>query len=159
MYHKTIRRRGILQHGGKIADALYFPNQVLPVRADLFSRVAWQLRTRARVQVYAWMPVLAFRLPAGHPLAARTVTALATTTFADVTGLLAASALAVIGLFVIPLRRAQAKSAMRAKIEAMRQQLVGTLTTQFDRRGGRRVARGRASLATPLFTRPSSLRR
>jgi biofilm PGA synthesis lipoprotein PgaB len=41
-------------------DALYFPNRHLPVRADLFNRVAWQLRTRAGVQVYAWMPVLAF---------------------------------------------------------------------------------------------------
>jgi biofilm PGA synthesis lipoprotein PgaB len=65
--------------GDGVADALYFPNRVLPMRADLFNRVAWQLRTRARVQVYAWMPVLAFRLPAGHPLAARTVAALATT--------------------------------------------------------------------------------
>ncbi len=45
------------------ADALYFPNRHMPVRADLFSRVAWQLRTRAGVQVYAWMPVLAFDLP------------------------------------------------------------------------------------------------
>ena len=75
------------------------------------------------------------------------VTALATTTFADVTGLLAASALAVIGLFVIPLRRAQAKSAMRAKIEAMRQQLVGTLTTQFDREVERSVTRVRDAVA------------
>lgn len=41
------------------ADAMYFPNRSLPVRADLFNRVAWQLRTRAGVKVYAWMPVLA----------------------------------------------------------------------------------------------------
>jgi len=75
------------------------------------------------------------------------VTALATTTFADVTGLLAASALAVIGLFVIPVRRAQAKSAMRTKIEAMRQQLVGTLTAQFDREVDRSVARVRDAVA------------
>jgi len=75
------------------------------------------------------------------------VTALATTTFADVTGLLAASALAVIGLFVIPVRRAQAKSAMRAKIEAMRQQLVSTLTTQFDREVERSVSRVRDAVA------------
>jgi biofilm PGA synthesis lipoprotein PgaB len=33
------------------------------MRADLFSRVAWQLRTRCGVQVYAWMPVLGWRLP------------------------------------------------------------------------------------------------
>ncbi len=54
--------------GDGVARALYFPNRHLPMRADLFSRVAWQLRTRARVRVYAWMPVLAFGLPAGHPL-------------------------------------------------------------------------------------------
>ncbi len=49
--------------GDGTADALYFPNRHLPVRADLFNRVAWQLRTRAGVQVYAWLPVLAFALP------------------------------------------------------------------------------------------------
>lgn len=75
------------------------------------------------------------------------VTALATTTFADVTGILAASALAVIGLFVIPVRRSQAKSAMRAKIETMRQQLVGTLTAQFDREVERSVLRVRDAIA------------
>lgn len=37
------------------------------MRADLFNRVAWQLETRVGVRVYAWMPVLAFRLPEGHP--------------------------------------------------------------------------------------------
>lgn len=42
--------------------ALYFPNRRLPVRADLFNFVAWQLQTRAKVNVYAWMPVLAFNL-------------------------------------------------------------------------------------------------
>jgi biofilm PGA synthesis lipoprotein PgaB len=49
--------------GDGVAEATYFPNRHLPMRADLFSRVAWQLRTRAGVRVYAWMPVLAFRFP------------------------------------------------------------------------------------------------
>lgn len=49
--------------GDDEADAVYFPNHLLPMRADLFSRVAWQLHTRCGVQVYAWMPVLAWRLP------------------------------------------------------------------------------------------------
>ena len=43
------------------ADALYFPNRHLPVRRDLFNRVAWQLKTRAGVKVYAWMPMLAYQ--------------------------------------------------------------------------------------------------
>jgi len=48
--------------GSGLARELYFPNRVLPMRADLFNRVAWQLRTRAHVEVFAWMPVLAFDL-------------------------------------------------------------------------------------------------
>jgi small GTP-binding protein len=75
------------------------------------------------------------------------VTALATTTFADVTGILAAGALAVIGLFVIPVRRRQAKAAMREKIEGMRRQLVGSLTSQFDREVERSVGRVRDAIA------------
>ncbi|MFZ5774830.1 MAG: poly-beta-1,6-N-acetyl-D-glucosamine N-deacetylase PgaB [Thermodesulfobacteriota bacterium] len=53
--------------GDGAAAALYFPNRHLPMRADLFSRVAWQLFSRSGVKVFAWMPVLAFQLPDGHP--------------------------------------------------------------------------------------------
>jgi len=48
--------------GDGTADALYFPNRHLPMRADLFSRVAWQLQTRSNVRVYAWLPVFSFDL-------------------------------------------------------------------------------------------------
>ncbi|MCJ8205728.1 poly-beta-1,6-N-acetyl-D-glucosamine N-deacetylase PgaB [Pseudomonas sp. RGM2987] len=50
--------------GDGLVHSLYFPNRHLPVRADLFDRVAWQLRTRANAKVYAWMPVLSFALDA-----------------------------------------------------------------------------------------------
>lgn len=63
--------------GNGSADALYFPNRRLPVRADLYSRVAWQLKTRAGVQVYAWLPVLGFELP---DTAQRDALAIASTT-------------------------------------------------------------------------------
>ena len=43
------------------ADALYFPNRHLPVRSDLFNRVAWQLKTRSGVKVFAWMPMMAYK--------------------------------------------------------------------------------------------------
>ena len=49
--------------GSGAPSSVYFPNRELPVRADLFSRAAWQLRTRCGVEVYAWMPVLAWQLP------------------------------------------------------------------------------------------------
>jgi len=56
--------------GNGSADALYFPNRHLPLRADLFNHVSWLIlkRTQAR-RVYAWMPMMAFELPAGHPVA------------------------------------------------------------------------------------------
>jgi biofilm PGA synthesis lipoprotein PgaB len=57
------------------ADALYFPNRRLPMRADLFNRVAWQLRTRTGVAVYAWLPLLAYTLPAADPAQGHWVTA------------------------------------------------------------------------------------
>lgn len=59
--------------GDGVASALYFPNRHLPMRADLFNRAAWQLQTRAGVKVYAWMPLLAFRLPASDPAAGHVV--------------------------------------------------------------------------------------
>ncbi|HYB10089.1 MAG TPA: poly-beta-1,6-N-acetyl-D-glucosamine N-deacetylase PgaB [Alphaproteobacteria bacterium] len=46
--------------GNGLAKSVYFPNKLLPMRADLFNRAAWQLRTRAGVRVYAWLPVLSF---------------------------------------------------------------------------------------------------
>ena len=61
------------------------------------------------------------------------VAIIATTTMADVTGLLAASTVAILGLFVIPARRREAKKELREKIGAMRQELMRDLTGQFDR--------------------------
>ena len=43
-----------------VASSVYFPNRFLPMRQDLFNRVAWQLETRAQVKVYGWLPVLSF---------------------------------------------------------------------------------------------------
>jgi biofilm PGA synthesis lipoprotein PgaB len=63
--------------GNGAADAVYFPCRRLPVRADLFNRVAWQIRTRTAVRrVYAWMPALAWELPPGDPAQADRVVAI-----------------------------------------------------------------------------------
>jgi biofilm PGA synthesis lipoprotein PgaB len=51
--------------GDGLAREVYFPNRLLPMRADLFNRAAWQLRTRAHVKVFAWLPVLAFDFGGG----------------------------------------------------------------------------------------------
>jgi small GTP-binding protein len=61
------------------------------------------------------------------------VTALATTTAADVTGIVAAGTIAVLGMFVIPSKRAHAKAQLRRRIEQMRTQLMENLRGQFGR--------------------------
>lgn len=44
------------------ATELYFPNRHLPVKSDIMNRVTWQLRSRAGVSVFAWMPIIGFDL-------------------------------------------------------------------------------------------------
>lgn len=61
------------------------------------------------------------------------LTAVFSTTALDVTGVVAATALAALGLFVIPARRRKAKDELRAKIAALREKLMAALTGQFDR--------------------------
>jgi hypothetical protein len=61
------------------------------------------------------------------------VTILATTAAADATGIVLASALAVLGLFVIPARRRQAKTDLRNRIATLREQLISSLRSQFEK--------------------------
>jgi small GTP-binding protein len=61
------------------------------------------------------------------------LTAIFSTTALDLTGVLAATAIAALGLFVIPARRRKVKNELREKIGVLRQKLVGALTGQFDR--------------------------
>lgn len=70
----TVYLQAYADHDGNgSADALYFPNRHLPMRADLFNRVSWQLQSRVGVRVYAWMPVLAFEFPKDHKIGKFTV--------------------------------------------------------------------------------------
>jgi len=59
------------------------------------------------------------------------ITILATTLSADVTGILVASAVAVLGLFIIPARRRKANQEMKEKIDLLRDQLQTSLRTNF----------------------------
>jgi poly-beta-1,6-N-acetyl-D-glucosamine N-deacetylase PgaB len=46
-------------------EGVWFPNQLLPVKADVLSRIVWQMRTRAHVQVAVSVPVSAARATLG----------------------------------------------------------------------------------------------
>jgi small GTP-binding protein len=61
------------------------------------------------------------------------LTHIAVTAAADFTGILAAGTIAVLGFFILPNRRHDAKKELREKIEALRTHLMGSLTGQFDR--------------------------
>lgn len=60
-----------------------------------------------------------------------TIVLLASGSAADVTGLVAAGTVAVIGLFILPHRRSRAKRELAEKIEEMRNSLMETLAGQF----------------------------
>jgi small GTP-binding protein len=60
------------------------------------------------------------------------VAAAATTTVADVTGILAAGTLAMLGLFVLPARRRQAKRALGERLEELRRRLLDGLDAEFE---------------------------
>ncbi len=69
------------------------------------------------------------------------VWALATTIAADVTGILAASVVAALGLFIIPARKHAAKKELSETIAGLRQQLLQALTTQCDKELNRSLQR------------------
>ena len=60
------------------------------------------------------------------------VTMLATSSAVDVTGVMAAGAISVLGLLILPAKRRQANDELRVKVRAMREKLMGALTAQFD---------------------------
>jgi hypothetical protein len=75
------------------------------------------------------------------------VTILATTAAADVTGLVAAGAMAALGLLILPHRKQSARKQLHEKIAAMRTQLISALTAQFDKEVQNSVRRVEDALA------------
>ncbi len=74
------------------------------------------------------------------------IAALATTTLVDVTGILAASFVAAVGLFILPARRARAKTELTQKISELRSRLMATLTEQFEHESERSLLRIREAV-------------
>jgi len=65
----------------------------------------------------------------------------------DITGILAAGTLAVLGLFVIPFKRKQAKDSFKEKMKLLRAQLLSALTKQFNEESKSAVARMKEGVA------------
>ncbi len=75
------------------------------------------------------------------------VVAAASTVAVDVTGILAASLLAGLGLFVLPNKRRQARRDFHAKAEELEQRLVEVMREQFEHELARSIDRVREAIA------------
>jgi len=75
------------------------------------------------------------------------VAALASTTLVDVTGILAAGFVAAMGLFVLPARRARAKTELSRRVSELGSKLEGALKEQFDHESERSLLRIREAVA------------
>jgi len=69
------------------------------------------------------------------------------TTFLDVTGILGASALAALGLYVLPYRRQKVKAQLRTRIGDLRRRLDAAITQQFEAELSASVQRIREAIA------------
>ena len=61
------------------------------------------------------------------------VTILATTAAADITGILAAGAVAALGFFIIPAKRRKAKNELHEKMTSLRSDMVDSLKSEFEK--------------------------
>ncbi len=59
----------------------------------------------------------------------------------DITGVIAAGTLAIVGFFIIPYKRKQAKDSFKEKMKNLRTNLLETLTTSFNQESQNAVAR------------------
>ncbi|MCU0304506.1 MAG: dynamin family protein [Thermoanaerobaculales bacterium] len=75
------------------------------------------------------------------------VAVLASSTAADVTGLLAAGLLLSLGLFILPHRRRRAKTELRAKVASLRRGIMSALTDQLTAEAERSRSRLAATIA------------
>jgi small GTP-binding protein len=78
------------------------------------------------------------------------VTLLVSSSALDVTGVLFAGVMAVVGFFIIPYKRQQAKTRFKEKIETVRQNLNRVLITQFNAEADRTLNRLKEGVA-PYF--------
>ena len=75
------------------------------------------------------------------------VVAAASTVAVDVTGILAASLVAGLGLFVLPRKRRQARAISARRSEELEQRLIAVMSEQFEHELARSVDRIRDAIA------------
>ena len=125
---REIRRRELIDTMGKTVQGI----------VETYDRDREASELAAHVETAVAQTAL---LEAGAVGLGTLVTAAVLSSSLDVTGILAAGTLAILGFFVIPYKRKQAKDNFKVKMISLRTKLLDTLTTQFTDEAQSAVAR------------------
>jgi small GTP-binding protein len=114
-----VRRRALVESVGKTAQTI----------VETYDRNQEARELAAQVETAVAQVAL---IEAGAVGLGALVTLVVTSSAMDITGVLAAGVLAVLGLFVIPYKRRQAKERFQEKMRTLRQKLLSALSAQFN---------------------------
>lgn len=123
-----VRRRALIESVGKTAQTI----------VETYDRNQEARELAAQVETAVAQVAL---IEAGAVGLGALVTLVVTSSAMDITGVLAAGVLAVLGLFVIPYKRRQAKERFQEKMQTLRQKLLSALSDQFNYEAENDVAR------------------
>ncbi len=129
-----VRRRALIESAGKTAQTII----------DTYDREQEARELAAEVEKSVAEVAL---LEAGAVGLGALVTFAITSSVLDITGLLAAGTLAIVGFFVIPFKRKQAKDRFKEKMQTLREKLITTLTAQFDQEAESSINRMKEGVA------------
>ncbi len=129
-----VRRRSLIDSVGKIAQTIVNTYDRDQEASELAAQVEKAVASVALIE-------------AGAVGLGALVTFAITSSALDITGTLAAGVLAIVGLFVIPYKRKQAKEHFKEKMETLRQNLSTALTTQFNQEAEYGITRMKEGVA------------
>jgi len=129
-----LRRRALIESVGKTAQTIVETYDRNQEASELAANVETAVAQVALIEAGA------------VGLGALVTLAIASTTI-DITGLVAAGVLAVVGFFVIPYKRKQVKERFGEKMETLRAKLLDALSTQFHHEAENDVTRMKESVA------------
>lgn len=129
---------------GALIDSV---GQTAQTIVDTYDRTAEASQLAAHVETAVAQTAL---LEVGAVGLGALVTFAITSSALDITGLLAAGTLAILGLFVIPYKRKQTKDQFKEKMQTLRDKLLSALTTQFNHEAESDVTRMKEGVAPYL---------
>ena len=129
-----VRRRALIDSVGKTAQTI----------VETYDRNKEASELAAQVETAVAQVAL---IEAGAVGLGALVTLLVASSTADITGILAASVLAVVGLFVIPYKRKQAKERFTEKMDTLKDKLLTALQTQFSHEAETAITRLKEGVA------------